>query len=575
MHDRNRTTHPAPRRGPAAAKGSAGPGLLRRSVFAASLVLAFAAVAAFLTACSSSPPNVAAISAYDQYDFASAREALRGDAYLRNDEQTILNRARLGLAALADGDLDEAERALGYVFDLLSTAGLNEDRTTAAVLTHEGSRIWKGEPFEQALMYHYVATLYAVKGDWENARAAAANSLFRLTDFGNYRDGVELARRAADDPEFLDHGYTAVDSNFTLGFLMQAIASEIAGAPGADDLYASVLAIDPGIRPLVDELRAREFDTLLIVDYGSGPEKISFGPNDSLVRFVDQARFRGLLDVALEDEHYATVDRIGDVNRMAADHRWNNLEDVRRMKSTAGDFLVGGGALTAVIGANQRSAEAALAGLGAMALGALLQSGAKADTRHLEFLPHSIYLVPLRLERPGTIRLGVQADPYGAMVLPDVEPGTTERPRAVYVRLHDQWRTPPAWLRARVPRYGNDHTGVRPGDYPWILGGSDLSTPSRAVLEAYQIYGHLEEFTLDDLKALYEAEEILLGSGAEDRPGQRRNPSFRHILEGGRGLFTPEPGSMGYKRLMFQSHPPYEPRSDRVRELAEQMRGAE
>ena len=558
MHDCNRTTNP--------------PSLPRRPVRIAIPVLALALLLPFLTACASAPRNVAATSAYEQYDFASAREALRGDAYLRNDEQTILNRARLGLASLADGDFDEAERVLSDVFDLLSTAGLNEDRTTAAVLTHEGARIWKGEPFEQALMYHYVATLYAVRGDWENARAAAANSLFRLTDFGHYRDGVELARRAARDPDFLEHGYTAVDSNFTLGFLMQAIASDIAGTPGADDLYASALAIDPGIQPLVDELSARAFDTLLIVDYGSGPEKISFGPNDSLVRFVDRARFRGLLDVVVENEPYATVDRIGDVNRMAVDHRWNNLEDVRRMKSAAGDFLVGGGALTAVIGANQRSAEAALAGLGAMALGALLQSGAKADTRHLEFLPHSIYLVPLRLGAPGTLRLSVQADPYGEMVLPNIEPGTTDQPRAVYVRLHDQWRTPPAWLRARAPRYGNDHTGVKPGDYPWILGGSDVSTPSRAALEAYQMDGHLEEFTLDDLKALYEAEDILIGSGAEDRPGRRRNPSYRHILEGGRGLFTPEPASMGYKRLMFQTHPPYEPRSEKVRELAERMR---
>ena len=129
-----------------------------------------------LSGCQSPPRNMSAVQAYYDYNFNGAREALRGDALLRNDEQTILNNTRLGMAALADGDLAEAEQALGHSFELLSTAGLNKDRTIAAVLDHEGVRIWKGEPFEQALTYHYVSTLYALMGDWENARAAAANS---------------------------------------------------------------------------------------------------------------------------------------------------------------------------------------------------------------------------------------------------------------------------------------------------------------------------------------------------------------------------------------------------------------
>src|SRR5262245_52940128 len=96
----------------------------------------FAIVALCLVAfsgCSSPPRNLDAIHAYYRYDFTGAREALRGDAMLRNDEQTILNNTRLGMAALADGDLHEAETALGRSFELLSTAGLNKDRTVAAV----------------------------------------------------------------------------------------------------------------------------------------------------------------------------------------------------------------------------------------------------------------------------------------------------------------------------------------------------------------------------------------------------------------------------------------------------------
>lgn len=119
-----------------------------------------------LTGCQNAPRNYSAIHSYYDYNFTGAREALRKDATQRRDEQVLLNNVRLGMAALADGDTTEAEQSLGKAFELLSTAGLNKDRTIAAVLDHEGVRIWKGEPFEQALTYHYVAALYAIMGDW-------------------------------------------------------------------------------------------------------------------------------------------------------------------------------------------------------------------------------------------------------------------------------------------------------------------------------------------------------------------------------------------------------------------------
>ena len=160
------------------------PSTTRRSRLRAS-ILALFCIALALPACNSYQRNFAAVEGYYDYRFADARESLRASARLQDDEQTILHNADLGMASLADGDQQEAEYALGRVFGLLSTAGLNRDRTTTAVfLTNEGIRIWKGEPFEQALMYHYVATLYAQKGDWENARAAAANAL--IEDFQRF-----------------------------------------------------------------------------------------------------------------------------------------------------------------------------------------------------------------------------------------------------------------------------------------------------------------------------------------------------------------------------------------------------
>jgi hypothetical protein len=131
-----------------------------------------------------------------------------------------------------------------------------------------------------------------------------------------------------------------------------------------------------------------------------------------------------------------------------------------------------------------------------------------------------------------------------------------------------------SWLTRRREYYTNDNTGVGRGPqaYPWILGGRDVSTPTRQVFEDYQANGFLRDFVFADLLDLYRAEGILIGSGMENRPKEPRDPSFRHILEEGTGLFTPYPQSMGYKRLMFTRERPYRPRSEAARNAAAAIR---
>jgi len=529
-------------------------------------LLAFAALAG----CESAPRNYSAIRSYYDYDFTSAREALRDDARI-NNEQVILNNARLGMAALADGDMTEAGQAFDLVFEYLSTAGLNEDRTVAAVWTHEGVRIWKGEPFEQALMYHYVAAQFAVQGDWENARAAASNALFRLTDFGGDKTSEQLARKAARDDDYLDTGYTAVDTNFALGFLMQAIGSKLAGASGFDEQLNAALEIDESLLPITQRIRDG-FDTLLIVDYGKGPTKIAYGRDDAFVRFDPQNRSVTPITVEADGQPLAKHDPVANINQMAVDHRWNNLEDVRRAKSVLGDALLVSGLVVASEGGEHDSIEAVLAGIGMAAAGLLSKSGAKADTRYLEFAPQTIYVVPLKLNESVDLRISIEGDSGAAMVLNDVQPGTVTQPRTFYLRLHGFDSPDPAWLTASAPIYGNDVTGVRDGDSPYILGGRDVSTPSRNVLAHYQSNGYLTDFTVNDLLDLYRKEGIFLGPGMDPTAARPGDASYRHILERGRALFTPWPHSMGYKRLMYQRHDEYEPHSETARNIADRIR---
>ncbi len=525
---------------------------------------------ALLSGCSNPPRNLSAVHSYYNYDFPAARESLRADAYGKENEQTILNNTRLGMAALADGDTTEAERALGKSFELLSTAGLNKDKTIGAVLDHEGVKIWKGEPFEQALTYHEVAALYAVMGDWENARAASANALFRLTDFGSDQSHSHRKTSHATGEQPAD--YTAVDTNFALGFLMQAIGSQHSGAPGANDLFDDAEKINPDLKAVTDRLRAADYTTLLIIDYGKGPTKISYGEDQSLVRFDPQDRNTGAVQVFTAEKQLANILPTCDVNQMAIDARWNDLEEVRKAKSTIGSVLTYGGLAAATYGASRNDSTVALAGLGAMAVGLLTKAGAKADTRYCEFMPASIYLVPLKLEHPADLHITFAEDSHASVTLAGFAPGTASKPRAVYLRVHGRDSFQPPWLNRRRPIYGNDATGVRAHDYPWILGGHDVSSPTREALAAYQANGFLVGMTLDDLRGLYDAEGIHIGSGMANEPDQPHNPSYRHVLEGGTGLFTPQNDSIGYKRIMCNRHAVYQPKSDLVRNLAHDIR---
>jgi hypothetical protein len=524
---------------------------------AAHLVTLIPAIPALLAGCGPAPRDIVAIRAYYDYDLATARQRFQ-EAASRADEQVLLNTLRLGLAELADGNAPGAEAALRRAFELLSTAGLNADRTTAAVFVHEGVRIWKGDPFEQALAYYWVAALYASLGDWENVRASAANALFRLTDFGADQNAESLARNAARDAQYLERGYRAVDSDFALGFLLEAIGSDLSGAAGMEAQLQAAVEINPRLESVSEVIRRRAYDTLLLVDYGKGPTKVAYGPDEALVKFVPQERCHGPLTIEVDGREILRAPAVCDVEEMAVDHRWNNLEDVRRAKSAIGRALLWGGAFTTGHGIVSDSGGTAAAGLALMLAGALLRAGAQGDTRYLELAPQSVYLVPLLMTGPGDLEVRVECDPGSRIVLADFEPGRPGSPRAVYLRLHGEDSPDPPWLTATQPVYGNDHAGVRPGDVPWILGGHDLSTPDRSALEAYQAGGWLADLVVADLEDLYRDEGIRIGAGI-------------HVLDGGSALYTPIPYSIGYKRLMFSLREAYEPRSRPLRELARHM----
>jgi hypothetical protein len=497
----------------------------------------------------------------------------------KSSRSYIIYKERLAIVTLADGYAYSGDSSMEDLFDILQKQGINQGKGVTDTILWQGATItWKGEPFEQALGFHYIATHYASLGDWGNARAAAIGSLFKLKNFSTDGKDVtteELIKRDTQKKDYLENGYVAADTNFTLGYLMGAIANQQLwlerGDQGrndeANDYYNRVESLNPALSTELSALRSDTYNTILIVDYGKGPEKYGRGPDGAIADFraITPSGNQQLM-FSSSDSGAGACPQVCDVNQMAQDHKWKNLEDVRIAKSYLGDALLTGATGAVTYGALADNATADYVGLGMAVAGLAVKAMSHCDTTYCEVMPQRIYVVPLMIRSPNTsVSLEVEGIPESRLVVCDLAPPVGKTAAVRNVRLPN----PPPGVRASVwftsarATYGNDYDpGASRAKYPYILGGDDVSTPTADALRCYQSAGYLTDLSLSDLQQLYKLEGISTSLQADG--GVPR----LHVLEGGKSLVPPEPGTIGYTRLFCQAHAPYKPTSDRVRQLA-------
>lgn len=490
----------------------------------------------------------------------------------RRDRRYLYDRMHLGVSTLVDGFAGSGAETFNEIFDVLRTQGINADKTVASVVINEDLKFWKGEPFEQAMAFLYVAYHHAMLGDWANVRAATDNSLFYLRDFGadvsgRRPDGQALVRQAMDDDQALTH-YTARPSNFSLGYLMSAIANQqLHRDTEAAEQFAKVLCDRPHLEDLVKLLRSGEYNTVFVVDYGSGPRKVGTGPDRAIAQFEtvvpsDDAPL--LVTIAGATQRFAAA---ADLNVLARDHMWNNLEDIRVAKSYLGSILLGVGAAT-VSGDRFNDGSETWLGLGLVLGGTTAKAGAHADTRHCQLLPQRVYVAAVHLtDEKQPITMQVESVAGSKLRLAGLSPPSGPTAQMRYVRLRSQIPQAPSWATSGQIYYANDrHPDAVDEPLPFILGGRCVRKPTPAALAAYHQAGYLMDLSLVDLQALYRAEGIRWD---DDAGGAQ--PEL-HVLEGGVSLAVPLSGTTGYARLFGQDHPPYRPKSQWVRQVANQQR---
>lgn len=556
----------------------------------ASLVLS----CAFATGCSSYKGDAKLMSSMNSGEFGLAREgAIATSPSSPKDKSFILGRTKVLIASMADGVPQSTEGNVDELYDLLRTQGVNEglDVGIASVLTTEANAtVWKGEPFEQAMGYAYIAAFDGTQGGWGNVRAAASNSIFLIRDFSDSIERGEdileneevpandqeqaLANREAiiadtqersGDEEEEGLEFDLVESDFELGYMLQAIASDqLDDTSERDEHLRALQRISPRFRDMTNQIRRGSYNTVVFASYGLGPEKYGDG-YDQVIEMYRPRTPSGDERLAVRTRGRAHSFPVAtDINRLALDTRWTNLEGMRRAKSIVGTAMVGTGA---VIAARADSVEEALVG-GFIALGGLLaKESAKADTRHCEILPQRTYIALLNIA-PGTrsrVEFEIEGIPQTRLVLPDVPGPARESDDAVfhYLRLSSGTE---AWRTNATPVYANDHSDWGgPPTLPYILGGRCMRTPTPDLMSGYHAAGLPSGVTFDELMEMYRDEGIVI---ADLTPGLELG---RHIAEGGNALYTPSPSSAGFARIYCQEHSPYQPKGGLVRTLMDEI----
>jgi tetratricopeptide (TPR) repeat protein len=344
----------------------------------------------FLAGCVSPAQQEAqeAVTSYFVGDYMRSVQLLKPLAE-KTDQDFVLNNDRLGSASLAAEDFNTAESAFLRSYEVINSVGVNNGgRSLGAALVSENIKVWKGEPFERAMVNFYLGVIYYIHHDYGNARGAFENALFKLRDYGEGQQKNDQ--------------YKEVESNFVLGYLMLAKSYQRLGrADLAQKNFDRVVQLRPDFTSVAAASTNEQSNLLLIIDAGYGPRKTTSG-DGTFVGFRPTPREAGpiplpsvIVDGRPEDLRNTNLPPV-DLIAMAQDRKWEDIDTIRAIKSVAGTALVAAGVGNAAF--NHHSDPAVTFGL--IAGGLLLKATAQADTRQWEMLPRTVFILPLHLS-PG------------------------------------------------------------------------------------------------------------------------------------------------------------------------------
>lgn len=294
-----------------------------------------------------------------------------------------------GVAALAEDRRAEAVD----LFDtaLASIEGMFANTEAAAkarsLWYEEGTKDYKGEPYERAMAYYYRGLLYLAEGDYENARAS-------------FRGGI-LQDAFAEEQQFR--------SDFASLMMLEGWTNQLNGDRGqAEDAYKEAARLRPDWKA-----PQRDANLLVVAELGGSPRKVGdgIGNHEIVYRKAKRMPERGIrleIDgkpVALaqaEDLFFQASTRGGrPVDRLIEGKvAFQNTADT--IGNVAGTLASEGSVWAAASGGGGGRALGALAAVGAISSLVAVNVKPRADVRYWGNLPETVHVAALH--HPGLPR---------------------------------------------------------------------------------------------------------------------------------------------------------------------------
>lgn len=331
------------------------------------------------------PPELqAAATAYAASVPAPEMRPLLERLYIEGERNATLNFQRIGMAALAAGNVDMAEKAFEAAVVRIDQiyADNPEAQKAKSLWSAEKVKDYKGEPYERAMAFFYRGLVYAAKADFQNARA-----MFKQAD---YQDTVAEAEQYAGDFGLMPYmagwaSYCDGNAQLSRDFLQMAIKGDKAYEGASTDRPVLVM-VETGRAPF---------------KYGAGKygEALKWSPYELPMATVQKA--------CPETGNQCVADKFmvgADIGFQATTRGGRPIDSVLGGKASFKEGAQGVATVAGAIGAagmqsammtgNRDAAGVGALGMfaGLVAQGVAQSTQAQADIREWEQLPGTVWL---------------------------------------------------------------------------------------------------------------------------------------------------------------------------------------
>lgn len=311
------------------------------------------------------------VAAFYENDYAFAAERFK-ELRAKRDKNFALYSCSLGEACLAAGNLLGAREALLDATAVMNNLASGELRGLGSLIGPESIKVFRGDPFEKAMVDAHNGVVHYILGDYENAAVGFRRAL--LADKNSkegYRDDFGLA-------------------HYMLG---KALLKQ-GDIETARVAFRNAKKLAPG-NPYLDLAANRDANLTLIIDLGQAPVKSQSGPSGS-IDVYHRARY---------PEAYATV--LADGKLLGRSAPIVDLyPQAKHSERSAKDAIQAAKGVTK-LGAAGVAAFAHDDRVQLIALLIALLMPAGADIRQCELLPGEVHILHAKLS-PGSYTLDLQ-----------------------------------------------------------------------------------------------------------------------------------------------------------------------